>query len=110
MALALVKLSLLFQYLRIADERPDLKQIHLRRATLAMIGVVTIWGLIESFLAWIPSNPISADWDFTGMAATRWGYGSREVGALSVSIPSDLVMRDSRGGQSTLIFERVALT
>lgn len=84
MALALVKLSLLFQYLRITDERPDLKQRKLRWSILAMIGIVTTWGIVESLLAWIPSNPISADWDFTNKPALRWGYGSRDVETLSV--------------------------
>ncbi|KAJ4394487.1 hypothetical protein N0V93_003705 [Gnomoniopsis smithogilvyi] len=79
MALALVKLSLLFQYLRIINERPDLNQRKLRWSILFMIGLVTTWGIVESLLAWIPSNPISADWDFTGKPAQRWGYGSRDV-------------------------------
>ncbi|KAJ4404689.1 hypothetical protein N0V82_010451 [Gnomoniopsis sp. IMI 355080] len=79
MALALVKLSLLLQYLRIIDERPDLKQRKLRWSILLMIGIVTAWGIVESLLAWIPSNPISADWDFTGEPAHRWGFGSRDV-------------------------------
>lgn len=86
MALALVKLSLLFQYLRITDERPDLEQRKLRWSILAMIGLVTVWGVVESLLAWIPSNPISADWDFSDSAATRWGFGSRDVDTLSVYI------------------------
>lgn len=86
MALGLVKLSLLLQYLRITDERPDLKQRKLRWSILFMIGVVTVWGIVESLLAWIPSNPISADWDFTGKPAHRWGFGSRDVGILLVLI------------------------
>lgn len=86
MSLALVKLSLLLQYLRITDERPDLQQRKLRWSILAMIGIVSVWGIVESLLAWIPSNPISADWDFTDKPAVRWGFGSRDVGVLSVSI------------------------
>lgn len=79
MALALVKLALLIQYLRIADERPDIPQPALRMFTLVMIGIVTLWGVAQSLLAWIPCNPIEADWDFTGTPAIRWGYGSRDV-------------------------------
>lgn len=91
MSLALVKLSLLLQYLRITDERPDLQQRKLRWSILAMIGIVSVWGIVESLLAWIPSNPISADWDFTDKPAVRWGFGSRDVGVLSVSISSKLL-------------------
>lgn len=90
MSLALVKLSLLLQYLRITDERPDLKQRKLRWSILVMIGIVSIWGIVESLLAWIPSNPISADWDFSDKPAIRWGFGSRNVSVLSVTILSEL--------------------
>lgn len=83
MALALVKLSLLIQYLRIADERPDIQQPMLRMFTLIIIGIVSLWGLAQSILAWIPCNPIEADWDFTGTPAIRWGYGSRDVGVFT---------------------------
>lgn len=79
MALALVKVSLLLQYLRIADERPDIQQPQLRMFTLVMIGIVGLWGVAQSLLAWIPCYPIEADWDFTDTSAIRWGFGSRDA-------------------------------
>lgn len=80
-----MKLSLLIQFLRVTDERPDIRQPKLRTAIVVMIGIVSLWGLAESLIAWIPANPISATWDYTGAPATRWGYASRDVDVLLVS-------------------------
>lgn len=81
MTLALVKLSLLVQYLRLLDEHPAARQPRLRAAVVALIVVVSAWGLIWTVVAWVPCVPVSADWDFSGGGdtATRWGYGSRDT-------------------------------
>lgn len=79
MTLALVKISLLTQYLRLIQERPDIKQNKLRITIIVLLVVVSIWGIIWSILAWIPCWPIEADWDFTDTTATRWAYGTRRV-------------------------------
>lgn len=79
MTLASVKLSLLFQYLRLLSDHPTLKQPNLRIAIIALIAIVSIWGIVWSILAWIPCTPISANWDFTNLTAPRWAYGSRKT-------------------------------
>lgn len=81
MTLALVKLSLLFQYRRLLDENPSSSQKRLRITISILIIIVSLWGAVWSFLAWFPASPISADWDFDNTTATRWGYGSMEVDA-----------------------------
>ncbi|KAJ0123088.1 hypothetical protein J7T55_011552 [Diaporthe amygdali] len=78
MALALVKLSLLFQYLRLLDENPDKKQPRTRIAIICLIAVTSIWGIVYSILAWVPCIPVEAHWNFEE-SATRYGYGSDEV-------------------------------
>lgn len=90
MTLALVKLSLLLQYLRLIDEQArssssggnNKNTRRLRAVVVALIVIVSIWGAIWTVVAWIPCAPISAHWDFSGAVpdtATRWGYGSRDV-------------------------------
>lgn len=78
MALALVKLSLLFQYLRLLDENPDTKQPKTRIAIIFLIVVTSIWGVVYSILAWVPCIPVEGHWHFDE-SATRYGYGSDEV-------------------------------
>ncbi|KAF1960459.1 hypothetical protein CC80DRAFT_294371 [Byssothecium circinans] len=53
---ALIKMSLLFQYLRI------FKSGTMRWICLVMLGLVTIWGLAYGFLAWFPCFPVKAYW------------------------------------------------
>lgn len=78
MALALVKLSLLFQYLRLLNENPDTKQPKTRIAIVFLIVATSIWGVVYSILAWVPCIPVEAHWHFDENA-TRYGYGSDEV-------------------------------
>lgn len=79
MALALVKLSLLFQYLRLLNENPDTKQPKTRITILFLIVVTSVWGVVYSILAWVPCIPVEAHWNFDE-SATRYGYGSDEIG------------------------------
>lgn len=96
MALALIKLSLLTQYQRMLDERPDIPHHKLRLAVRALTAVVALWGLAWSLVAWIPCWPIGADWDFTDTHATRWGYGTRTasvfVGTFYAHAASNMVL------------------
>jgi hypothetical protein len=78
MALALVKLSLLFQYLRLLDENPDTRQPKTRIAIVFLIAATSIWGLVYSILAWVPCIPVEGHWHFSE-SALRYGYGSDEV-------------------------------
>lgn len=81
MCLTLVKLSLLFQYLRLLDENPQLRQPRLRLAIRVLLVLVAAWGVAWSLVAWVPCSPVAANWDFSDAYpdAARWGYGSRET-------------------------------
>lgn len=67
---ALIKMALLFQYLRVYE-----KGSKTRIATIATIVVVALWGVAYSILSWVPTVPVNAYWDLT-MPATRYAYGS----------------------------------
>lgn len=69
MSNALVKLSLLAQYLRIMEVPA------MRLACKMLIVIISIWGASYSFLAWFPCFPPSAFWDFQDDAIC-YGYGS----------------------------------
>lgn len=79
MALALIKLSLLFQYLRVLNENPDTKQPKTRIAIIFLIVATSVWGVVYSILAWVPCIPVEGHWNFDE-SATRYGYGSDEIG------------------------------
>lgn len=78
--MAAIKLSLLFQYLRLLDDSSESdrrrRPTFLRIAVILLIIVTAIWGFVFSFLAWVPSVPVSADWNYTDTTATRYGYSS----------------------------------
>ncbi|KAI3553261.1 hypothetical protein CABS01_10236 [Colletotrichum abscissum] len=70
MSTAFIKISLLFQYLRIFD-RPSF----LRSLCIYLIIFVSLWATAYSFLGWVPCVPVAAYWNWT-IPATRWAYGS----------------------------------
>lgn len=70
---ALIKLALLFQYLRIF-ERGSKMWI----TSLALIIFTALWGLAFGVLAWFPTSPVDAYWDLT-KPATRYAYGTLDV-------------------------------
>ncbi|KAL0930378.1 uncharacterized protein CTRU02_214453 [Colletotrichum truncatum] len=70
MSTAFIKISLLFQYLRIFDT-----PCFLRKACIATIVFIGLWATPYSILGWIPCYPIYAYWDWR-FSATRWAYGS----------------------------------
>ncbi|TQN64425.1 hypothetical protein CSHISOI_10995, partial [Colletotrichum shisoi] len=67
---AFIKISLLFQYLRIFDQ-PSFS----RRLCIFTIVFTSLWSLAYSFLGWVPCLPVRAYWDWS-VPATRWAYGS----------------------------------
>lgn len=69
MSNALVKLSLLAQYVRVF-EIPAM-----RLTCKILILMISLWGSIYSFIAWFPCFPPSKFWNFAG-DATCYGYGS----------------------------------
>ncbi|KAF9872313.1 hypothetical protein CkaCkLH20_10140 [Colletotrichum karsti] len=70
MSTAFIKLSLLFQYLRIFDE-----PCFLRRVCICTIIFTSLWAAAYTVLGWIPCVPVRAYWDWT-VPAARWAYGS----------------------------------
>ncbi|KAH8753870.1 hypothetical protein F5883DRAFT_688902 [Diaporthe sp. PMI_573] len=70
---ALIKLALLFQYLRIYDQGSKFYV-----ATLATIAFTILWGLAYSIIGWVPTVPVAGFWKME-MPATRYGYGSLDV-------------------------------
>ncbi|KAH8651126.1 hypothetical protein BX600DRAFT_516720 [Xylariales sp. PMI_506] len=74
MSLALVKIALLLQYLRIfGPESPRTRLLCIFTVTL-----VSLWGVAYSFLAWFPCFPVEAYWNLTaGFPGTVcYAYGS----------------------------------
>ncbi|WQF83981.1 hypothetical protein CDEST_08995 [Colletotrichum destructivum] len=83
MATALIKLALLFQYLRMFE--PATKS---RYVTLFFIVFTAAWGVAYSFLAWVPCIPVSAFWDFFSVTEARWAFGSRDPEVFARSFES----------------------
>ncbi|KAF3003687.1 hypothetical protein E8E13_008735 [Curvularia kusanoi] len=67
---ALIKISLLMQYLRL------FRQGTLRYITLILLGTVAAWGIAFSFLAWFPCIPVSGFWDRKA-GDVCYGFGYR---------------------------------
>jgi hypothetical protein len=81
LSLAVIKLALLFQYLRIFE-------IGSRRRLLCtwLIGITIVWGTFYCISSWVPCYPVSATWDMSNPSReTRhcWGFASPD---LSVSM------------------------
>ncbi|KAK0615354.1 hypothetical protein B0T17DRAFT_541680 [Bombardia bombarda] len=73
MSTALIKISLLFQYLRVFD-----KGVKRHICILTMV-LIALWGTGYSILAWVPCVPVAAFWDFTITEKSCYGYGSTNV-------------------------------
>ncbi|KAJ0274769.1 hypothetical protein COL26b_010920 [Colletotrichum chrysophilum] len=73
MATALIKLALLFQYLRMFEAGSKSRFV-----TLVVIYITAAWGLAYSFLAFIPCFPVSAFWNLTTVTKDRWAFGSHD--------------------------------
>lgn len=97
-ATALIKLAILFQYLRLFDETKAI----LRQTTLIMIGIVSFWGLAFSFIAWFPAFPISAQWDFNDKSSgIRYGFGSLD--------PSSIVAASLAQTSTNMVLDLIVL-
>ncbi|KAF5525607.1 Satratoxin biosynthesis SC1 cluster protein 4 [Colletotrichum aenigma] len=73
MATALIKLALLFQYMRMFEAGSKSRFV-----TLVVIYITAAWGLAYSFLAFIPCFPVSAFWNLTTVTKDRWAFGSHD--------------------------------
>ncbi|CAI6337986.1 unnamed protein product [Periconia digitata] len=70
METAIIKMSLLVQYLRI------FKAGTMRWICLSMLGIVTAWGITYSFLSWFPCFPVQAFWDRLSYPNAKcYGFG-----------------------------------
>jgi len=83
MATALIKLALLFQYLRMFERGTKSRYI-----TIIFIYITAAWGIAYSFLAWVPCIPVSAFWDIAATTETRWAFGSRDPETFARSFES----------------------
>lgn len=71
-----IKLSLLFQYLRVYDSFG--RRCVFRKATVVSIYLVAIWSFVYAILAWVPTLPVSGYWDFT-RPAIRYAFGTQDA-------------------------------
>ncbi|KAH7394995.1 hypothetical protein DE146DRAFT_67684 [Phaeosphaeria sp. MPI-PUGE-AT-0046c] len=74
MTAVFVKLSLLFQYLRLFHEG------YRRIATIVLLTLVTLWGCAFAFMAWFPCFPVSGFWDKRRVPPAKcYGFGYRTL-------------------------------
>jgi hypothetical protein len=76
---ALIKISLLLQYLKL------FRQGMLRHITIILLVTVAIWGIIFSFLAWFPCIPVTAMWAKVAKS-TCYGFGDRSTSEVRVTL------------------------
>ncbi|KAI0844270.1 hypothetical protein F5Y00DRAFT_256147 [Daldinia vernicosa] len=69
MSTTLIKMSLLFQYLRVYHSGS------LRTTCIVMLIIVSIWGAAYTFMGWVPCFPVSGYWKM-GIGAKCYGFGS----------------------------------
>jgi hypothetical protein len=69
-----IKLSLLFQYLRLF--RGDYR----RNIVLGLLTIVALWGSVFMFMSWFPCFPVSGYWDrYRKPPAKCYGFGYRTI-------------------------------
>ncbi len=78
MSTALIKISLLLQYMRLY-QRGTL----LYKTCLGLIVFISLWGIAYSIIAWVPCIPVSDYWEIIyGQDISKircYGYGSQSV-------------------------------
>ncbi|KAK0733137.1 hypothetical protein B0T26DRAFT_669574 [Lasiosphaeria miniovina] len=82
MSTTLIKISLLFQYLRVFDKGL------LRNVCISSIVLVSLWGAAYSVMAWTPCIPIHGFWDFFDADVTCYGYGARTADQFTATYES----------------------
>jgi len=70
----LIKLAVLFQYLRIFGSNSMRRKI-----TKVLIYVVALWGLIYVFPSWIPCSPPSDMWNVAKVNRHCWAFASPDI-------------------------------
>ena len=74
LSLTFIKLAVLIQYLRIFGP-----QSARRRIAKFLIIVTAIWGLIYTFMAWVPCSPPSDLWNVGKPDRRCWGFASPDI-------------------------------
>jgi hypothetical protein len=80
---AFIKLSLLFQFLRIFD-----KGTRAYRASLVGIVAVTLWGLTFVILSLFPCTIVPDAWNIFATNAQCWGYASQNPDMFTATLVS----------------------
>jgi len=70
-SLTVIKLAVLFQYLRVF--KPGSRR---RTASKILILVIAIWGLVYTFLTWVPCAPPSDMWNIAKPGRHCWAFAS----------------------------------
>lgn len=47
-----------------------------QQATIFVLVLAALWGLVFSFISWFPAFPVSAFWDLNNTNAIRYGIAS----------------------------------
>ncbi|KAH6844493.1 hypothetical protein B0I37DRAFT_164409 [Chaetomium sp. MPI-CAGE-AT-0009] len=87
MSTALIKVSLLLQYMRLYQRGSIL-----HNTCRALVLFIALWGVAYSILAWVPCVPVSDYWtviyeqDISELRC--YGYGSQHVGVLTATYES----------------------
>ena len=71
-ATALIKISLLIQYLRI------FKTGMMRYTCITLLVLVSLWGFIFSIMGWFPCNPVRGAW-IRELNAKCYGFGYKDT-------------------------------
>lgn len=82
-ATTFIKLSLLFQYLRIFE-----RGTAIRRLCIILIVIISLWGLAYAFMAWVPCFPVPDMWEKLSTNTKCYSFGSKKPGDLVVSFES----------------------
>ena len=70
----LIKVSLLCQYLRFFTEGIR------RQLCIILLGILTLWGIAFSFMAWVPCFPVYGFWNrLSNPPPTCYGFGYRTI-------------------------------
>lgn len=78
---AFIKVSLLLQYMRIFHDGIR------RNVCMVLLGLVVMWGLAFSFMAWFPCFPVSGFWNRTLQPPAKcYGFGYRTVPEVKITI------------------------
>ncbi|KAK3361802.1 hypothetical protein B0T24DRAFT_96075 [Lasiosphaeria ovina] len=86
MSTALIKISLLLQYLRLYE-----RGTYLYNVCRSLIIFITLWGFTYSLLAWVPCVPVRQYWDqiYDPMGdRTCYAYGSQRVATFTATYES----------------------